>query len=39
MELDSVQVTDIVLEAGVMESMNQNITQEKMKQALVRESE
>ncbi len=39
MELDSVQVTDIVLEAGVMESMNQIITQEKKKQALVREAE
>jgi regulator of protease activity HflC (stomatin/prohibitin superfamily) len=39
MELDSVQVTDIALEAGVMESMNQIITQEKRKQALVREAE
>lgn len=39
MELDSVQVTDIALEAGVMEAMNQIITQEKRKQALVREAE
>lgn len=39
MELDSVQVTDIVLEAGVMAAMNQIVTEEKKKMALVKEAE
>jgi len=39
MELDSVQVTDILLEEGVMSAMNQIITEEKKKLALIREAE
>lgn len=39
MELDSVQVTDISLEEGVMLAMNQIVTQEKRKLALIREAE
>lgn len=39
MELDSVQVTDITLEAGVMQAMNQIVTEEKKKLALIREAE
>jgi len=39
MELDSVQVTDIALEAGVMQAMNQIITEEKKKQSIIREAE
>ncbi len=39
MELDSVQVTDILLEAWVMNAMNQIITEEKKKLALIREAE
>ncbi len=39
MELDSVQVTDILLEEGVMNAMNQIITEEKKKLAIIREAE
>ena len=39
MELDSVQVTDIVLEESVMAAMNKIIAEEKRKQAVIREAE
>lgn len=39
MELDSVQVTDIVLEESVMQAMNKIIAEEKRKQAIIREAE
>lgn len=39
MELDSVQVTDITLEQGVMSAMNQIIAEEKKKMALIKEAE
>lgn len=39
MELDSVQVTDISLEAGVMQAMNQIVTEDKKKQSIIREAE
>jgi len=39
MELDSVQVTDISLDPGVMDAMNQIVSEEKKKLALIRQAE